>query len=80
MNKTLKRLCAAFLIAVPLAVTGCGGSDQPADGGKKIVRVGGTVAVTSSMDPAKEWLGWYAVRYGVGETLFRLDDNMKPQP
>ena len=80
MNKTLKRLCAAFLIAVPLTVAGCGGSDQPADGGKKIVRVGGTVAVTSSMDPAKEWLGWYAVRYGVGETLFRLDDNMKPQP
>ena len=32
------------------------------------------------MDPAKEWMGWYAVRYGVGETLFRLDDSMKPQP
>lgn len=79
MNKTLKRLCAALLLAVPLAVTGCGGSDQAADS-KKIVRVGGTVAVTSSMDPAKEWLGWYTVRYGVGETLFRLDDSMKPQP
>ena len=79
MNKTLKRLCAALLLAVPLTMSGCGGSDQAADS-KKIVRVGGTVAVTSSMDPAKEWLGWYTVRYGVGETLFRLDDSMKPQP
>ena len=79
MNKTLKRLCAALLLAVPLTMSGCGGSDQAADS-KKIVRVGGTVAVTSSMDPAKEWMGWYAVRYGVGETLFRLDDSMKPQP
>ena len=72
MNKVMKRLCAALLLAVPLAMSGCGGSDQAADS-KKIVRVGGTVAVTSSMDPAKEWLGWYAVRYGVGETLFRPD-------
>ena len=79
MNKTLKRLCATLLLAVPLAMSGCGGSDQAADS-KKVVRVGGTVAVTSSMDPAKEWMGWYAVRYGVGETLFRLDDSMKPQP
>jgi len=79
MNKVMKRLCAALLLTVPLAMSGCGGSDQAADS-KKIVRVGGTVAVTSSMDPAKEWMGWYAVRYGVGETLFRLDDSMKPQP
>ena len=75
-----KILCAVFLIALPVAVSGCGSSDQAASGGKKTVHVGGTVAVTSTMDPAKEWMGWYAVRYGVGETLFRLDDAMKPQP
>ena len=75
-----KILCAVFLIALPVAVSGCGSSDQAASGGKKTVHVGGTVAVTSTMDPAKEWMGWYAVRYGVGETLFRLDNEMKAQP
>ena len=24
------------------------------------------------MDPAKGWDGWYIVRYGVGETLFKV--------
>ena len=76
-----KALCAALMLALPVSLSGCGGADTSADGGKKIVHVGGTVAVTSgTMDPAKEWNGWYAVRYGVGETLFRLDDEMKPQP
>ena len=79
MNKFFQILCAALLLALPIAMTGCGSSEQAADT-KKIVRVGGTVAVTSTMNPAKEWNGWYAVRYGVGETLFRLDDEMKPQP
>ncbi|EKU72020.1 ABC transporter substrate-binding protein [Selenomonas sp. F0473] len=76
-----KALCAVLMAAVPLAAAGCGGSDTSADGGKKIVHVGGTVAVsTGTMDPAKEWNGWSAVRYGVGETLFRLDDALQPQP
>ena len=76
-----KALCAALMVALPVALAGCGGSDAPAAGGKKIVHVGGTVAVTSgTMDPAKDWNGWYAVRYGVGETLFRLDNEMKAQP
>ena len=76
-----KALCAALMVALPVSLAGCGGSDAPAAGGKKIVHVGGTVAVTSgTMDPAKDWNGWYAVRYGVGETLFRLDNEMKAQP
>ncbi len=82
MNKTLKRLCATLLLAVPLAMSGCGGSDQAASDNKKIVYVGSTSIADggATMDPAKEWIGWYAVRYGIGETLFRLDNEMKPQP
>ena len=81
MNKTLKRLCAAFLIGVPLAMSGCGGSDQAASDTKKVIHVGGMNAVsTGSIDSGKEWNGWYTVRYGIGETLFRLDEKMNPQP
>ena len=79
MKKVWQMLFAALMVALPLAMSGCGGTQTAADT-KKVVHVGGTVAVTSTMDPAKEWMGWYAVRYGVGETLFRLDDDMKPQP
>ena len=81
MNKTLKRLCAACLLVVPLAMSGCGGSDQAASDTKKVIHVGGMNAVgTGSIDSGKEWNGWYTVRYGIGETLFRLDEKMNPQP
>jgi len=39
-----KALCAALMVALPVSLAGCGGSDAPAAGGKKIVHVGGTVA------------------------------------
>lgn len=35
---------------------------------------------TPSIDPVNAYSGWYTVRYGVGETLFRLDSAMKPVP
>ena len=79
MNKMLQRLCALALVALSFALLGCG--TQNAADGKKIIRVGGTLDVTdSTMDPAKEWTGWYVLRCGIGETLFRLDDEMRPQP
>ena len=79
MNKMLNRLCALGLAALSFALLGCG--TQNAATGKKIIHVGGTLDVTdSTMDPAKEWAGWFVLRCGIGETLFRLDDEMRPQP
>ena len=79
MNKMLNRLCALGLAALSFALLGCG--TQNAANGKKIIHVGGTLDVTdSTMDPAKEWAGWFVLRCGIGETLFRLDDEMRPQP
>lgn len=34
----------------------------------------------SSMDPAKDYNGWYGVRYGVVETLFQLNDSLEVTP
>ena len=34
----------------------------------------------SNIDPVKEYNGWFTVRYGVGETLFKMDDQLQIQP
>lgn len=34
----------------------------------------------AGLNPHDNYSGWSAVRYGVGETLFKYDDNMQPQP
>ena len=40
----------------------------------------GTTLSTKSLDPAKDYSGWFTVRYGIGETLFKLDDYMNVVP
>ncbi len=40
----------------------------------------GTTLSTKSMDPANGYSGWFTVRYGVAETLFKLNDNMEVIP
>lgn len=76
-----KRWIAAGLAAVTACsvfISGCGDDKKAA--ADKIVRVAGTVSVSSTMDPAKGWEGWYIVRYGVGETLFKVGDGLKIEP
>ncbi len=62
-----------MLLLMAVVVTGCSPSET-----KKMVRLGGTSAVSASIDPTKDWDGWYTVRYGVGETLFKLDKASAP--
>lgn len=40
----------------------------------------GTTLSTKSLDPANGYSGWFTVRYGVGETLFKLNDKMESIP
>lgn len=70
-----------LLIAVTLFISGCSSSTAEQ---KDIFRYG-TAAYGASMDnagidPHVNYQGWSAIRYGIGETLFRLDDAMQPQP
>ena len=76
-----KRWIAAGLAAVTACsvfISGCG-DDKKAEA-DKIVRVAGTVSVSSSsMDPAKGWDGWYIVRYGVRRCLkWATDSRLNP--
>jgi peptide/nickel transport system substrate-binding protein len=64
------------LIACSRAKKGTDGSN----GGKKLV-FGSVVAFScDSWDGAVGWNGWIISRIGVGETLFRLDDNFVANP
>lgn len=77
MKKKYAAVAVAALTACSLMITGCGGDSKKAD---KTVRIGGTVSVSTTMDPAKGWEGWYTVRYGVGETLFKVGKGLKAEP
>ncbi|UQZ90147.1 ABC transporter substrate-binding protein [Deltaproteobacteria bacterium Smac51] len=35
---------------------------------------------TPSIDPANNYAGWFTVRYGLGETLLKFDEAMRPVP
>ncbi len=76
MKKKISLLLLVVMV-IAVALSGCGNKKETGD---KTVKVGGTSAVTDTMDPASEWKGWYTVRYGVGETLFKLNKELTPEP
>lgn len=79
MKKKLASLLAVFLAA---ALTACGGAPTASDASSgedgRTDFTFGTYAF-SRLDPADEYNGWAAVRYGIGETLFVLDDHLDVQ-
>lgn len=100
-----KSLTVSLAVAVSLALTGCGPSD---DASKDTSTAANEVATASQpsaksaaeapavfvfgdttfnaeneepdVNPRNGYAGWAALRYGVGETLFRYDEHMRPQP
>lgn len=86
MKKALSLMLAAGVLAGTLA--GCGTKKTEDSAAPS------TAAATTKMaddftfgvynfgklDPADKYNGWSIVRYGVGETLFKLDDDLKVTP
>ncbi len=71
----------ALILAVSLlAGCGTGASSEGKNGTSDTVVFGSTNGVLATLDPAVDWAGWYPVRYGVGETLFKLDEELRPSP
>lgn len=76
-----KKITAAVLAgAVLAALLPCSASAE-----KEKVFVYGTTGYSEEMgdaglNPHSDYSGWSAVRYGVGETLFRYNDNMEVEP
>ena len=83
-------LAVMLTAAIAFALAGCGGSSsssnasQASSSGSKTF-VYGTTGYGVQMDdaglnPHSAYSGWSAVRYGVGETLFKFSDSMEAEP
>ena len=46
---------------------------------KTLLKVGVT-NFASTLEPTENFFAWVVMRYGVGETLAKFDEQMKPQP
>lgn len=70
-------LTLALVGVMALALAGCGGKE---DSGKTLKFVGQDYA-GGNLDPSNmDNAGWQMVRMGIGETLFKFDENSKPVP
>ncbi|MDO4542756.1 MAG: ABC transporter substrate-binding protein [Bacillota bacterium] len=72
----MKKILALLLtLAFGLfALAGCGG-DESADTTNFVF----ATTDMENMDPAIEYQGWGTMRYGVGETLFKLSESLEPE-
>lgn len=82
--KSSKYLIALITIAsLLLSALGCGQkvSEKASTGGttEKTLTLGLAQSPTN-LDPAVEYNGWYTVEYGLGETLFKINKDMKIRP
>ena len=85
----MKKLVALMLAATMTIATfvGCGASnkeEKQASTGSKVFVFGDTTFNAeneeATIDPHDTYCGWPAVRYGVGETLFKFNDSMELEP
>ncbi|MBR4742834.1 MAG: ABC transporter substrate-binding protein [Oscillospiraceae bacterium] len=82
-SKKAAALIAAGILTCGL-VAGCGGGggDKKADSGKaKVLTFGCQMYSDGLIDPSLQTnTAWNCSRFGVGQTLFRFDDNVKAVP
>lgn len=81
----MKRILMALTLVFVLVLSACGnqpqGGDNNADSGTKELVFGSLGAFyNTGWDPAVGWDGWAIESVGVGETLFRLDENYRAIP
>lgn len=83
MNRKFKKLISIGLIAAmvtgAVSLTGCSTGTKA----EVVTRTEAVFADTqcpTSLDPAESWNSWYTSRYGITETLYKLDENLIPQP
>jgi len=70
----------AVLAAALLTLGGCGSTTSDSSGAKGKSMVVGVNLFSTTLDPHKDYDGWFVVRYGLGETLARVSDKMTLEP
>ena len=86
MKKRLKATLAVCTVAAMMTgLAACGAEteqkENQTEDTKKVMNLGSTgYFASSTMDPAFDYDGWYMMYNGTTETLFKLDENIAPQP
>ena len=75
----MKRWTKVLCISMTLALSACTPTSKIDETMNRTIRIG-TEQFTASLDSALEWNGWFTVRYGIGETLFKVEDDMQIKP
>lgn len=71
---------AAGTVVAGLGLTGCSSSDSGGSSGTEL-KFGCTNFSKESLDPSNQPnAAWACMRYGIGESLFKFDEKMVPQP
>ncbi|MBF1756744.1 MAG: ABC transporter substrate-binding protein [Veillonella tobetsuensis] len=78
----MKGLRKALLIGMTLGITvlstvGCMNQDSASN--NDVLKVG-AISFAGTLEPTENYFSWAVVRYGVGETLIKYDDQMKAIP
>lgn len=81
MKKNISIVILAIL-TVCIALTGCQNSNKSSGAAKenKTTAVFADTQCPTNLDPAVSWNSWYTSRYGITETLYKLDDQLVAQP
>ena len=78
----MKGLRKALLIGMTLGVTmlgtvGCINQDSASS--NDVLKVG-AISFAGTLEPTENYFSWAVVRFGIGETLIKFDDQMKATP
>lgn len=82
-REKMMKLKNIFFTVVAAILVGCAPvqptSQQQESTQNSTLKIGDT-QFTEGIDPAKDWEGWFTVRFGIGETLFRLTNDFDVEP
>lgn len=83
--KKLIAVSSALIMSLGL-LTGCSSSKSNSSSGGNTGKdsakslVFADTQAPNNLNPHQDWNGWYVSRYGIGETLFKLDDKLNVEP
>ena len=76
----LKNLLCIIAAAVLVGCAPVHPTSQQQKGSQNSILKIGDSQFTAGIDPAKDWEGWFTIRFGIGETLFRLTNGFHVEP
>ncbi|WP_206460558.1 ABC transporter substrate-binding protein [Anaerovorax sp. IOR16] len=73
----MKKVIVILLVIALCFTLGACNQNQPTDAGKTKTLNAATYWMSDDAEPTKGWNGWVVARFGAGENLVQLDENMR---